>query len=123
MGDQNKTSILVVDDESAIRNSIAGILARSGYECHKASGGYEAIRIISNGFRPDLIVTDMNMPALDGLQLALWLEGQSIEMHIIFMSGDFGPCASDEFQRFSCRFLAKPFEIKILIDAIEEILG
>ncbi|GAB6887500.1 response regulator [Desulfothermus okinawensis JCM 13304] len=59
--------ILLVDDSATILMSMEGVLKRSGYEVEKAKNGKEALSKLSSGKKPDLIITDLNMPIMDGI--------------------------------------------------------
>ncbi len=59
--------IFLVDDSSTILLSMEGILKREGYQTEKAKNGKEALDKLSQGLKPDLIITDLNMPVMDGM--------------------------------------------------------
>ncbi len=59
--------ILLVDDSPTILLSIEGILKKEGYQTEKAKNGKEALEKLAKGFKPDLIITDLNMPVMDGM--------------------------------------------------------
>ena len=60
-------SILIVDDEPSILQSLSGILSDEGFEVHTASNGYEALKIVEEK-SPDLVLLDVWMPGLDGIE-------------------------------------------------------
>jgi CheY-like chemotaxis protein len=63
------TPILVVDDDFAIRRTIAEVLIDEGYEVRSAASGREALTVITEtGSKPDLILLDLWMPSMDGLE-------------------------------------------------------
>ena len=59
--------ILLVDDSKTMLMSMEGILKRSGFEVSTAESGTEALGKLS-GFQPDLIISDLNMPQMDGIE-------------------------------------------------------
>ncbi len=61
-----KKRILVIDDEQTSREGVAEVLTDEGYEVAVAADGHEAIALLP-AFRPDLVLTDLRMPGLDGL--------------------------------------------------------
>ena len=65
---ENKTTILVVDDEPAIRMGLAAAIGRRGYRVITAENGSEGIRKAKENL-PDLIVSDVMMPAIDGFEM------------------------------------------------------
>jgi DNA-binding response OmpR family regulator len=68
--------LLVVDDEEATRRSLADILRLEGYQVETASGGAAAIKLLSEQVF-DLVVLDLKMPGVDGLEVLRWLRGVS----------------------------------------------
>ncbi|MBO8154500.1 response regulator, partial [Thermovirga sp.] len=61
--------IMVVDDSATIRMSLKTVLTNSGFEIVQASDGEEALKMLQDGTKPDLIITDINMPKMGGLEL------------------------------------------------------
>jgi two-component system, chemotaxis family, chemotaxis protein CheY len=62
-------TILLIDDANTIRKVCAQILAQAGHEVRTASSAQQAIREISEQGAPDLIITDIDMPGMSGLEL------------------------------------------------------
>ena len=62
------TRVLVVDDDPAIREMLAGYLSEHGYEVALARDGLEAVRVM-DAARPDVLLTDLEMPNMNGLEL------------------------------------------------------
>lgn len=63
-----KRCILVVDDDETTRETLAEVLQDEGYEVALAADGLEAVAILST-YQPDLVLTDLHMPGLDGVNL------------------------------------------------------
>lgn len=61
--------ILLVDDSPTMLMSMEGILTRSGFAVEKASGGEQALGLLHGGTRPDLVITDLHMPGMSGIEL------------------------------------------------------
>ena len=61
--------ILIVDDSPTILMSLQGILVRAGHAVSQASSGEEAVAILKGGLKPDLIITDYHMGAMNGIDL------------------------------------------------------
>ena len=80
-------SILVVDDEPGILNSLSKILEDEGYQIAVAKSGAEALKIIASD-PPDLILLDIWMPELDGLQTLKRAREQLPRVQVVMMSGD-----------------------------------
>ena len=78
--------ILVVDDEEQIRQMLAQMLSREGYEVHTAADGEEGMRLVTR-YAFDLIITDMIMPVKDGLKFIMELIRDYPDMRILAISG------------------------------------
>jgi len=61
--------VLVVDDSPTMRQMVAFTLTGAGFQVVEASNGKEAVGKIASGAKPDLVVTDLNMPEMDGISL------------------------------------------------------
>ena len=61
--------VMLVDDSPTILMSMEAILTKAGYRVAKASDGTEALQMLKSGENPDLIITDLNMPQMDGITL------------------------------------------------------
>jgi sigma-B regulation protein RsbU (phosphoserine phosphatase) len=81
------TKILVVDDDGLIRDIIGMVLEEQGYEIRKAGNGAEALTS-HRGEPVDLIVSDMNMPEVDGLALIKQLRGGGDSVPVIILTGN-----------------------------------
>jgi two-component system, cell cycle response regulator CpdR len=79
-------TILLVDDEPEFRKVMTTILARSGHKVLAAADGYEGVRILTEHW-VDLLITDVRMPGVDGLQLARQAKVMRPNIRIIYISG------------------------------------
>jgi len=61
--------ILIVDDSPTILMSMQGILERAGHTVSKAASGEEAVAVLKGGLKPDLVITDYHMGAMNGIDL------------------------------------------------------
>jgi len=82
-----RAQILVVDDDRAFCETIAKCLAQRGYDVVCADGGEAAAEAIAEQ-KPDLIVTDVMMPGMDGIDLINWLHDNAIDVPVIAISGE-----------------------------------
>jgi DNA-binding NtrC family response regulator len=80
-----KAKILVVDDEAAARTALADLLKAEGYSVETAGDGFKALGRIST-FEPDLVLTDFNMPGMDGVELMTKLKEQNAELPVVLMT-------------------------------------
>lgn len=78
--------ILIVDDDPEILNVIADILREAGYEVDKAEDGRKAIRCVEDDFY-DLVVTDLNLPQVDGMKVLQYVVDQSPETMCVILTG------------------------------------
>lgn len=62
-------TIFLVDDSATILLSISGILGKAGYATEKAANAEEALRKLQTGLKIDLLITDLNMPGMNGIEL------------------------------------------------------
>jgi CheY-like chemotaxis protein len=79
--------ILVVDDERPITDTLCQILNRAGYECRCAYSAADAFQIL-NGFMPQLIITDVMMPEMDGIEMARTICAKYPQCRILLFSGN-----------------------------------
>lgn len=80
-------SILVIDDDTALRRSVVAYLQDSGYQVHEASGGQEGLRLFDR-LHPDLVLTDLMMPELDGLAVVTAIKHTSPDTPVVVISGN-----------------------------------
>jgi CheY-like chemotaxis protein/two-component sensor histidine kinase len=78
---------LLVDDEELVRTSTAEMLADLGYQVIEAETAQEALSMMADGLRPDLIVTDHLMPGMDGTDLARRVQSEYPGVQILIISG------------------------------------
>jgi two-component system, cell cycle sensor histidine kinase and response regulator CckA len=80
-------TILLVEDEDAIRTFAAATLRGAGYTVSEAAGGSEALAAVSSGFAPDLLLTDVVMPVMNGRDLARRLQEARPTARVLYMTG------------------------------------
>jgi len=85
MPNGSKPQILVVDDESSVRESLGTLLLAAGYDVAEADNGISALSLLSKTV-PDLIVTDLNMPHMSGAELISQVRIRFPQMSIVAMS-------------------------------------
>ncbi len=88
MPNGSKPQILVVDDEPSIRESLGMLLVSAGYDVSEAENGVVALSLLDTTV-PDLIVTDLNMPHMSGLELISHVRNRYPSISIVAMSGDY----------------------------------
>lgn len=115
--------ILLVEDEDAVRTFGARALANKGYEVLDAESGENALEVLAaqKGVMPDLLVTDVIMPNMDGPTLARKLRASNPDLKIIFISGYTEEKLKDHMDARTW-FLPKPFTLKQLAAKVKEAL-
>lgn len=117
-------TILLVDDDSIVREIASEILTMQGYHVIEAPNGHEALQRMSNGNGPiHLLLTDIMMPGMNGRELAEQLIVKQPTLRVVFMSG----YNEDDLLRKgissrSVTFVAKPFTIQSLSSAVKAVL-
>lgn len=117
--------ILVVDDERSIVDSIQKILQSNGYDVVTAASGEEAIeKVVNSSSSFDLVLTDMNMPGLGGVELIQFLDQFQQEIKVVAMSGaSFERSSMREVEKQIVAFLAKPFRSNDVLSVLERALS
>jgi DNA-binding NtrC family response regulator len=102
--------ILIVDDEDGMRRLLSRVLTREGYETSAVGSGAEALRLVASE-RFDLVVTDIKMPEMDGLQLLAELKEYEPSLPIIVITA-YGTIenAVQALRSGAYDYIAKPFE-------------
>lgn len=116
-----RNSIILVDDNEAIVDSLKTGLLLQGYHCETATDGKSALELISNTSF-DVMITDFDMPQMNGLELAKRVKELKPDMKIIIMTGYSEQFSHDEaFALGVSDLLEKPFGLKELINKIKGI--
>lgn len=116
--------VLVVEDDPVVLDELVVSLRRAGLVCLSANNAWEALELIQRGKRPTVMVCDIRMPELDGLELVQRLSrldpGERPE--VIFVSGHAGFDEAVAAMRLGARdLLTKPIDLRRLIQIIKEI--
>jgi two-component system, cell cycle sensor histidine kinase and response regulator CckA len=118
-----KETILLAEDENAVRNFVERVLIGAGYRVKAASNGEEAVELAEQMPNLDLLFTDLVMPGMNGVQLAAHLTKARPDLPVIYASGysDQGvPRGAGHSERIS--YLPKPFTAETLLLRIREVL-
>jgi CheY-like chemotaxis protein len=112
-------TILLVEDEPAVRQLFAHALTRAGYAVFEARNGQEAVRLFDqHGEGIDMLLTDMRMPYMGGAELAHHLRGRRRTLKLLCISGYPGNLDPE----LAVDFLAKPFSRDDLLKKVREVL-
>ncbi len=116
-------TILVADDEPAVRTLITNILKVEGYRLIEAVDGLDALqKIRQQDAQIDLLLTDVRMPRMDGVALARWVVEAHPGTPVLYVSAFPFDLEERRARHEACVFLAKPFTRKVLLDAVRKCL-
>jgi two-component system chemotaxis response regulator CheY len=118
-------TILVVDDQKSIRALLANIFKVAGYDVAEAEDGGKALDILSSGKKVDLIITDLNMPVMNGIEF-IW-EARKLSKHLftpIFMlTTEAEKSKLADFESVSTEmWLEKPIQPVLILNNVTKIL-
>ena len=120
------SSILVLDDRAADRELLATLLEHAGHSVSEAATGDEALALV-RAQRPDLVITDIVMPEMNGYEFVRRLRGEpDMEtIPVIFCTANY---SLNEVRRLAAavgvsRFLSKPSEFEDIVSTVNDVLG
>ncbi len=117
-----KARILIVDDEKNIVSSLTGILADEGYEVAETGDGIEALEIIQTD-PPDLVLLDIWLPGMDGIEVLKTVKSYHPEIEVLIMSGHGTIDTAVKATKLGAQdFIEKPFSLDRIIQSIAEAL-
>ncbi len=118
----HRQRILVVEDELLIRFMVCEHLRDAGYDTVEACSADEAIAMLASPVLIDLVITDVRMPgSRDGLGLLAFIRGALPRLPVIVMSGHLEPGFA--LVGGATQFIAKPFKLSAVVDAVRAALG
>lgn len=114
--------VLVIDDDAAVRATVVRALERAGHRVRAASNGKDALRVMADA-TPDLVVTDINMPEMDGIEVIGDLRARTPPVPVVAMSGG-GELPKELLLRTAgalgaVRSLPKPFTLEELLGSVD----
>ena len=121
-GSDAKYSVLVVDDNESVREVLTIMLSRRGYRCESATNGIEAMQKI-NQINFDAVITDLEMPEMDGIVLMRGLRQHFSDLPVMVMTGQPDDSLVKSAMSAGAReLLSKPFEISELMMRLHKML-
>lgn len=114
---RRKVDVLLVEDDEAIRETLAEMLGEEGYIVATAVHGAQALERLSSGLRPQLILCDLMMPVMDGWELLRLLHASGELSHIPVIVVSAARVALPEGAR---HYLHKPLDLEALLVAVEK---
>jgi DNA-binding NarL/FixJ family response regulator len=117
------TNVLVVDDHELVRRNICSLLAdETGWELRQAENGRIAVDL-SQKLRPDIVVLDLVMPVMNGMEAAYEIRKIAPRVKIVFISSQYTPDQTSAMTRlFGADFVQKSEVVKELIPTINRLL-
>ena len=115
--------ILLAEDDTSMREYLQRALIRVGYEVEAVGCGTEALPLLEAG-RYDLLLTDIVMPEMDGIELAQKASAIDPAIRVMFITG-FAAVAlnPDNHAPKDAKILSKPFHLRDLVDQVERLLA
>ncbi|MCB1437231.1 MAG: response regulator [Rhodobiaceae bacterium] len=116
--------ILIAEDDESMRETVRRALLLAGHEVTAVHNGAEALHALRGGFAAGLLLADIKMPVMDGIELALAVARDKPELPILLMTGyaDQGARASG-LEALIHGVLVKPFSLETLRQAVSEALA
>ncbi|MBI3709586.1 MAG: response regulator [Proteobacteria bacterium] len=119
-------NILIVDDDALLRETLRVVLESVGHDIRLATNGAEALRIVES-YKPDLVLTDIIMPEMEGIELIRAVRKIYPSTPVIAISGG-GRTGNVDFLRVAKTFgaaaiMQKPFEMDALLNTVQTSLA
>src|SRR6266576_2996959 len=116
-------TILVVDDEDGVRESVREVLSDEGYRVLDTSDGAQVLKIIRDE-RPELVLLDIWMPQMDGIGLLKEIKAQEPNINVVMVSGHGNIHTAVTATKFGAfDFIEKPVSLEGLLSTVQRALG
>jgi EAL domain-containing protein (putative c-di-GMP-specific phosphodiesterase class I) len=113
--------VLVVDDEEQLRRLVGRTLERGGLQTETAGSGAEALDLLRQGRRFDVVLSDLMMPVMDGMQFLREVRQLDLDVPIVFLTGNPSVAtAMEAMEQGGYRYLAKPVESEKLVAVVKD---
>ncbi|WP_039792863.1 response regulator, partial [Pseudomonas agarici] len=117
-------SVMVVEDDPAVRMLVLNVLDELGYTVHPAADARTALPLLESALRIDLLVTDVGLPGMNGRQLAEIARQHRPELKVLFMTGYAEKAAERQgFLEEGMDLIAKPFTLDLLANRVRDMIG
>ncbi|MES2753357.1 MAG: response regulator [Pseudomonadota bacterium] len=115
-------TILLVEDEDMVRAVAERALSRQGYTVHTAEHGEAALELLAGGLQPDLLISDVVMPVMDGPTMVRRVRESHPALPVLFMSGYAEEQLRKSIDLDNVAFLPKPFSVQQIAEAARDAL-
>jgi two-component system alkaline phosphatase synthesis response regulator PhoP len=117
------STVLVVDDDDAIRGVVRSVLEADGFDVVEAADGPAALLLLDaiNGRGPDLVVLDVMMPGIDGVEVCRRIDHDRVKV-VMLSARDDAETRDRASSAGADAYLTKPFSAIDLLDALEDLL-
>ncbi|WP_247263186.1 MULTISPECIES: ATP-binding protein [Pseudomonas] len=117
-------SVMVVEDDPAVRMLVLNVLDELGYTVHPAADARTALPLLESSLRIDLLVTDVGLPGMNGRQLAEVARQHRPGLKVLFMTGYAEKAAERQgFLEPGMDLIAKPFTLDALANRVRDMIG
>ena len=124
MAESQDVTILVVDDSLLVRRQVTAVLERAGYDVVDAVDGEDARAKL--GPHIDLVICDLNMPRMSGMELLAWIleDGTHVKIPVVMLTTEAKPGSYERAKALGARgWLMKPFRPDLMLAAIAKLVG
>jgi len=118
--------VLVVDDSAAIRQSITYVLDQGGYEVSEAKDGMDGLAVLATLDQVDLIITDVNMPNMDGISFIRKVRSEAKHKFtpiIVLTTESQGSKMNEGKEAGATGWIVKPFSSEKLLGVVKKVTG
>lgn len=116
--------ILIAEDDNSMRNFLAMALTRAGHDVESCEDGTSALQTIEKTPDFDLLLADIIMPGMDGIELSQKATDIKSDLKVMFITGFAGVALGDRNPaQEKAHVLSKPFHLKELVDQVEDLLA
>lgn len=119
-------NILLIEDMKGVRLALTAVLKHAGHSVTEADDGATGLEILRHGRQFDLVITDILMPTIDGIEVIMFLEAQANRPPIVAISGGGSQMPSDKALMLAKTkadaVLSKPFENADLLATIDRLI-
>lgn len=116
--------ILLAEDDSAMREFLTAALTRAGHDVAATANGLEALQTLEHHHHYDLLLTDIVMPGMDGIELARLATTACPAMKVMFITGFSAVSLGNmNLEQNHAKIMSKPFHLSDLVEQIDRLLA